>query len=138
MYRLTDDPVAELHRKDPPAQDDPLASGKQVSSCHGAVSSAVVSPQETALLHGVRAPGLQQADTALQLAVASKSLVQACRQQSAKDLDTAEWGSESTMERDQENCSCLHALMQQVYTGRQQSYSTESCVSHVQCTFCMK
>ena len=50
-----------------------------------------------------------------------KSLIKACRLQPLKDLDSARWNEESILERDQENCSCLHALTQRAYPGEPQS-----------------
>lgn len=66
-----------------------------------------------------------------QIAAASKVPLQACRQQPAMELDVTTWDKQDIMERDQENCSCLHALMQRVYTGMQQPYLT-AMFSHTQ------
>lgn len=105
MCRLVDDPIAELHKNDPPVQAVQPAS-ERIGSKSGE-STAKPAPLAAAQ------PGI----SAVQLADQPKSLIQACQQKDQDSLDPALWHSTSVLERDHENRSCLHALMQRGFTS---------------------
>ena len=144
ICRPINDPIAELHRNDPPLQAAvPSPDSKKIqlsapASLFRVASRLTAAGQPTAgnqltaaslttagkLSEAAIGPMIEEAAgqqqvPVQQLSTAHKSLVQACRQASLEDLHPSQWDRESLRERDQENCSCLHALMQHVYTGMQ-------------------